>query len=172
MGITTPAPEQGGVSSEASPLSFPTRGLPPAKQAAACERRVRALELRKAGHSYREIGRQLGISHVQAEKDVTRVLAELNAQATETAESWRRLELERLDALWVGIWRQALSGHPLAVASALKIMERRAKLLGLDAPQRMELDVQRHAEQLASELGLSVDAVLAEAERIVGAGSK
>jgi uncharacterized protein (DUF2336 family) len=43
-----------------------------------------------------------------------------------------RLEEMRLDDLQEGIWQKALAGEPRAVEVALKVLERRARLLGLD----------------------------------------
>ena len=45
------------------------------------------------------------------------------------------LELQRLDAMFCGFWKQAENGDPVAVGGCLKIMEHRARLLGLfDSP--------------------------------------
>jgi hypothetical protein len=44
----------------------------------------------------------------------------------------QRLEEARLDDLQEGIWDKALAGDSRAVEVALKVLERRAKLLGLD----------------------------------------
>ena len=49
------------------------------------------------------------------------------------------LELERLDHLTSAVWLDAMSGSDKAVSSVLRIMERRSKLMGLDAPVRHEL---------------------------------
>jgi MFS superfamily sulfate permease-like transporter len=50
---------------------------------------------------------------------------------------WRRLEAIRLeelriDDLQAGIWDRALTGEPRAVEVALKVLERRARMQGLD----------------------------------------
>jgi len=42
------------------------------------------------------------------------------------------LEQQRLDALQAGIWPKAMAGDSRAVEVALKVLERRARLLGLD----------------------------------------
>jgi hypothetical protein len=105
----------------------------------AAERRTRALELRKQGLSYREIGRELGISEQRAHRVITAELARLNAKRAEQAAEVTRLELERLDSMWAGVWEKAKAGDGPAIDRALAIMGRRAKLLGLDAPDRREL---------------------------------
>ena len=46
------------------------------------------------------------------------------------------LELDRLDALLASVWPEATqSGSTRSIMTALAIMERRAKLMGLDAPE-------------------------------------
>lgn len=103
------------------------------------ERRLRALELRKAGRTFVQIGAELGISHQAANKLVKQALDDLAAAAHETAEDMRRLDLERLDAMHAGLWEAAANGKWLSVDRVLAIMERRAKLAGLDAPAKQQV---------------------------------
>jgi hypothetical protein len=42
------------------------------------------------------------------------------------------MELHRLDQMLLGLWRDAVSGNVKAVGTALRIMDRRARYLGLD----------------------------------------
>lgn len=67
-------------------------------------------------------------------------MSALRATLQEPADELRSLELERLDRLLLGVWSQAAKGNQGAVDRALKIMERRARLLGLDAPTKQALD--------------------------------
>jgi hypothetical protein len=113
-------------------------GNPTGREAAA-ERRVQALILRKAGASYRAIAAQLGVSPKQAYCDVTHELDKIYKQASELAEQVRTLELERLDGMLLAISKQVSNGSLGAIDRSLRIMERRAKLLGLDAPSKSEL---------------------------------
>lgn len=110
------------------------------RRVAAAERRTKALELRKAGLTFAQIGKALGgCSEQRAHKLVTDELRRLNAKRSEVAAEVLRLELERLDALLFSVWTKAKAGNSRAVAAALAIMARRAKLLGLDAPEKKEL---------------------------------
>ncbi|HKJ76511.1 MAG TPA: hypothetical protein VKA64_04830, partial [Gammaproteobacteria bacterium] len=70
---------------------------------------------------------------------VSRALAEINAKTAEDAEEVKRLELERLDRMLLSLWPKVTNGDPQAVEKALKVSERRARLLGIDAPTRGEL---------------------------------
>ena len=49
-----------------------------------------------------------------------------------------KLELERLDAILLSIWKAISQGHLGAIDRAIKIMERRTRYLGLDAPVKQD----------------------------------
>lgn len=102
-------------------------------------REASALELRKTGATYEAIAQSVGYSdRSAAAKAVSRALA---ATIQEPADELRRLEGERLDALLGAVWPEAMTGRRSAVDSCLRIMDRRSKLFGLDAPSRRSVDV-------------------------------
>ena len=114
-----------------------------AEKAQAAERRVKALELRKAGLSYAAIGKTLGVSDAQAYDDVKRILSEMLKERAEDIEHVRQMEVERVDALIAAVWARARGGRKhedgsveppdlQAMDRVLKLMDRRARLLGLD----------------------------------------
>jgi DNA-binding CsgD family transcriptional regulator len=131
----------------------------------AAERRVQAFELAKAGASYRAIGKRLGVSHAQAQRDVVSVLEELNTRSRAHAVDYRRLHLARLEDLLLAVWPAARQGDLASQAQALRILERESRLLGLDAPARV--DVEQRIRVIAAELGLDPDAAVAEAARVL-----
>ena len=133
-----------------------------AVSAEADARRLKALDLRLAGASYRQIGAQLGVSHTQASKDVKAMLREM---ATEPAAEVRQQELTRLDKLMLAHWPTAIRGDIRATTMVLQIMDRRARLLGLDAPQR--IDITGWIRQMAEREGLDPDAAVADANAIL-----
>jgi len=102
----------------------------------AAERRQQALALRRAGLTYRDIARALGCSPQHAHRMVQEALKEIVEKTREDAEQVLQLELQRLDEAQASIWRQVKEGHLGAVDRLLRIMERRAKLLGLDQIQQ------------------------------------
>lgn len=106
------------------------------------ERQINALELRKSGHTYREIGRRLGISHVQAYGDVQNELNVLRTEVGHSADELRTLELERLDKITRSLDHWIEAGSAPAAMATLKASERRAKLLGLDKPTEIKVDIQ------------------------------
>ncbi|APZ43848.1 hypothetical protein [Acidihalobacter ferrooxydans] len=105
-------------------------------------RRKEAVKLRLAGLSYRQIGDRLGISHVAALNHVRAVLDELRSETAETAEQIRRIELERLDCATALAMRMIDRGELAGIDRLIKIQERRARLLGLDAAERVDVSTQ------------------------------
>lgn len=57
----------------------------------------------------------------------------------EPAREFVAIECRRLDALIEALWSKAVDGDEGAVATMLRVMERRARMLGLDAPTKHEL---------------------------------
>lgn len=97
------------------------------------ERETRALELAALGYSYERIARELRFSHrSSARAAVKRALAAIPAEAVKHL---RDLELERLDMLQRAIATQIVRGHLPSIDRMLKLMDHRAKLLGLYEPQ-------------------------------------
>jgi DNA-binding IclR family transcriptional regulator len=105
------------------------------RQVNAHERKMRALEMRKARASYAQIATALGVPKSTAWKLVQSALKET---LQEPSDDVRKLELESLDRLQFALWQQATQGNHGAVDRVLRVMERRAKLLGLDAPSKTE----------------------------------
>lgn len=91
-----------------------------------------ALELRKAGASYQAIGDTLGMSKTRAYELVMEGLKELNERVAEGAQEVRRMELERIDGILLALYPQRK--NPRVADSILRAMDRRARLMGLDAP--------------------------------------
>lgn len=110
---------------------------PPGEREKAQERRLKAFELRKAGASYRVIAKALGCGERTAWRDVMARLQELAKLEDGEREAVRRLELERCDALLLGHFSRATQGDAAAAKIVLQVLERRAKLLGIDAPTKI-----------------------------------
>jgi hypothetical protein len=127
------------------------------------QRQVIALEMRKAGASFPEIARELGYRGPSgAFNAVNNAIRDWVAPA---AEEVFELEAQRLDRLMLSYWQKALDGEHKSAELVLKIMDRRAKLLGLDAPQR--IDVTTMVKQWARANDYPEDAALAMAEEII-----
>lgn len=102
-------------------------------------RRHRVLKYRLAGKSYRDISRMVGISESTVSADIQAILEPVEESARKNVELYIKLELERLDKMARPVWFSATRGDTAAVDQILKIMQRRAKLLGLDAPTKREV---------------------------------
>lgn len=98
-----------------------------------------ALALRRAGYSYATIGRKLRLSKSRAHALVQIGLEETRTQISASTDELRTEELSRLDGMLAKFYPRAERGDIAAADRVLKIGERRAKLLGLDAPTRTAL---------------------------------
>jgi len=135
-----------------------------AQRAATAERRSKAVAMRLAGMDYDTIVIRLGYSDRGAAcKDITRALEANVAEQNRTVDVLRQAELQRLDRLQAGMWTAAAGGDSRAVETVLRIIDRRCKLLGLDAPVRHEvvtLDaIEAEIRRLSTELGESAGGV-------------
>lgn len=111
------------------------------------EDRVLVYQLRLAGHSYRAIenitadldgptkGRRIPRSTAQELAE-----AEATDRVTPVRQAVIEMELDRLDAMFLAIAGRAAQGDVAAIDRALRIQERRARLLGLDAPTQQTVD--------------------------------
>jgi hypothetical protein len=102
------------------------------------EKTLKALELRKRGMNYTQIGEKLGCARNTACRYVLSELENLADKCREEAVQVRDLELQRLDALYLVAYAEVEDGNIPAIDRCLRIMERRAKLLGLDAAEKVE----------------------------------
>ncbi|MCW6003890.1 hypothetical protein K1W54_04740 [Micromonospora sp. CPCC 205371] len=152
-----------------------------AQRTQTAERRAKAVQMRLEGADYPTIAATLGYSdQAAAHKDITRAMEAAVTRQHSAVEVLRQEELMRLDLLWAEVWAvlkrehvtvsngrlvRGEDGHPLrddgpvlaAVDRLVRILERRAKYLGLDAPQKHEvltLDaIDRAIQELNAELG-------------------
>jgi DNA-binding CsgD family transcriptional regulator len=107
----------------------------------AMDKEEKALALRRAGCSYQQIADQLGCDIAVAHHTVTRAFRDYRTALGEAAEEVRELELQRLDDLYRRENKKSAEGSSMATQMCLKIMERRARMLGIDAPQKHDITV-------------------------------
>jgi hypothetical protein len=99
------------------------------------DRMEMALKLRRGGATFHVIAQTMGICTAAAHGLVSKALVRT---LQEPADEVRALEVHRLDALWEKWFPRAQKHDKDAAAVCLRIMERRARLLGLDAPVALE----------------------------------
>lgn len=115
----------------------PRRTSATVKRAARATRKQEALTMRLAGVSTRTIAARLNVHPSTVYAWVKDAIA---AIPQEQADELRALELERLDTLFAAVWRDALAGDTRSVDAALRVMQRRAALLNLDAAHAAGLE--------------------------------
>ena len=134
------------------------------------ERDVRIFKMRQAGVPTAEIARRFGVANTTVTASIRRQLTKLSQEALLAYPEVLQMELERLDALQSAIWPLTqhrkvkesdgteISVEPdmKAVATVLSIIDRRAKLLGMEQTNvNVNMDVR--------DAGQNVRAVLAGA---------
>jgi hypothetical protein len=94
---------------------------------------ARALELRLEGMTYERIGKSIGYSYRSVYNFIQEGLARRRDVPNELAAQLRKQTLEQLDRIY-----EAHAGNVANYKSAiimLKVLERQARLLGIDAPE-------------------------------------
>lgn len=103
-------------------------------------RQIKAVALRLAGLDFQSISDQLGYTNRSvAAQDVDRAISARIEDGTRSIDELREMELLRLDRLQAAAWAKALAGELKSIELVMKIIDRRCKLLGLDAPERHEV---------------------------------
>lgn len=132
-------------------MSRPDRPEPYERQRAA-----RAVELRTSGKTYAAVATELGYADESgARKAVDRLLSRIEHEG---ATALRAIECARLDALTAAHWQAAIGGDIDASKVLLQVIDRRAKLLGLNSPTgvqvvRDEIGAVEFAERMAELIG-------------------
>jgi hypothetical protein len=130
------------------------------------QREMKSLELRMSGLPYSQIAKEVGYrSRVSAYNAVMRVL---DRREQEPAEKVRHLELQRLERLLMAYWPRAVRKRKPDVQAAkmcLDILTRRSRMLGLDAP--VKVDITDLVREVALAAGLDPNAMISEAHQVV-----
>jgi len=131
------------------------RNEPRAKTPAAV-RRAQAVQLRLAGKSFREIGSELGVTVSTAFALTEKGLRDY---AQPDADQLFVETMAQLDALHARFWPSALKGDLDAFGAVRRIIDRKIRLVGLDAPRRV--DIRTVVARWAEAEGFDPDDVLA-----------
>lgn len=100
------------------------------------EKRDKALQLRLTGATYQAIADLMEVSKSTVKRWID---AAIDGVDKENAKALIVLENERLNRAQRAIWPAVINGQLGAVDRLLRIQERRARLNGLDAPQKVDL---------------------------------
>lgn len=115
------------------------------------ERRAQIWERRLKGFSYdaiyRDMLRTFGADQLPDKwspkhvyTDCAAVLAQVQNEYRETAAEMVGVELGRFDELLAGVWPAAVNGDLQAIDRALDISKERRKMMGLDNPEKFEVN--------------------------------
>ena len=119
------------------------------------EKEKRVLELRRGGLTFDLIAERVGYANASsAQKAYQRACSRV---VYDDVVALRNAEMDRLDIAQAAIWNEVLQGTVSAVMALMKIMERRARLLGLDMPVKTQLEVTHYDR----------DTIDAEVQRLV-----
>jgi hypothetical protein len=143
------------------------------------DRDLRIFKMRQAGVPNNEIARRFGMSTAAVGSAVRRQLQRMNSEALMAYPEVLRMELERLDALQQSIWpltqhrkvrmddgtEVTVEPDMKAIQTALSIMDRRSKLLGMEQTNiNVQMDVAMSDEPIRATLaGVGNKAIAANA---------
>lgn len=131
------------------------RGVASSARIRAAERREQAWELKKRGYSYRQIAEKLASSKSTVERDIKRVLDELNARTLETAAGARALDLARLDELLVAWFETATRSQEGAFREAQKSAASGEVIGAVDGGEEEPLSLMDELEMALKEATIS-----------------
>jgi hypothetical protein len=119
-----------------------------------------ALKWRMAGVDYDLIADRLEEDPTVVRMWVEQQLGRLAGEEVRSVEIARALHLERLEAIMAAHWEKSLRGSTDDSMMVLRVLERQAKLLGIDAP--VKVDLTHRLRQVAVEHGIDPDEFIAE----------
>ena len=103
------------------------------------DKEVKVLELRRAGLTWQRIAEETGYAdHTGAYAAYKRAIKRTQQQP---ADELRETELDRVDRLQLALWPKAMKGDNASINTIVRLMERRARLLGLDTPIKIQQDI-------------------------------
>src|SRR5882762_1000436 len=100
------------------------------------EQASKALSLRKAGKTYEEISKEIGVNASRTYVIIRKELQRLNKIRSNSADEILRLEIERCYEIIKALWDRRK--EPRTAEVILKTIERISKFYGLDKPLKIE----------------------------------
>jgi hypothetical protein len=103
------------------------------------EKAEKIIELRRTGATWELIAKATGYANASgAYKAYQRITQKMVAPKLE---EYRNMEIDLLDRLQFGVYDDAKNGDKRAIETILKIVDRRTRILGLDAPTKIQAEV-------------------------------
>lgn len=113
------------------------------------EETVRMLQMRQMGASYESIARHFRLNRKTVWERVTEYLRDMPADEATTL---RMMEARKYDVLEAQLQEGIKEGDTKAITTAIRLSERRCKLLGLDMPVQHEVSVDAETQALAGQV--------------------
>ena len=107
-------------------------GVADPRQIEYLERQLKAVELRKMGFTYEQIGKQIGYTAEGARQLILSAIKDRKAMLVESVDELRQMQFERLEAAYLRLQPQIARGDTKAINTAVNLFKRQAALLGLD----------------------------------------
>lgn len=129
------------------------------------------LQARIDGKSLRQIAREIGVHYITVWNDLRHAMAKTRMANAPKIEEARAIEAERLDAWQTRATELLASEDPAVVAKALTslvaLSNRRAAMLGLDAPAKSAVEVSNPAAEAEARARKRAMAADPEAARLL-----
>ncbi len=138
----------------------------------ALERRQQIAALRLGGErSHTKLAAQFNVTTRTIDKDFLIIDEWWRERAAADVGAAKGQDAERIEELIAAIWTQALDpnqkGQNFYIDRVIALLDRRAKLLGLDAPLKIDRGLLEYAKQYAREHGQDEREAVATAEEIL-----
>ena len=130
----------------------------------ALAREGRIIELRRAGLTWEKIAQDVGYATASGAYQAYQRAAKRFIRPQ--LEELRDMELDRLDRLQAGVWSKAIAGDVRSIDAVLRIIEKRAKILGLDAPKSVNVKA-----EVTTYDGSTIDAEVARLVALLDSGA-
>lgn len=140
----------------------------PSRKLEIAERRAKVADMVRRGLRQREIAEQLGVDEGTISRDMKAIRTSMEDRAKRSIEVDRAMQRERLEAAVNAIWDDVQRGDAAAVRNLVRLVDRIARLEGLDMPTRVEtttVNLRQKLREMAEREGLDPDSAIAEAER-------
>lgn len=139
-------------------------------------RRQVAAALLAGADNFTVIARELGVSHQTIGRDVRAIEEQWQAAAVKDIATAKGRMIGRIQRAVAALWPKVRAGDERAIGQLVNLLNLEAKLLGLNAPDRIEdnrtVTIHLLAESMAEQSGLDKDEVLAEAQRILAEANR
>lgn len=99
------------------------------------------LEKKLKGWSLRQIAYEYDVSPGTIHRILVKEVEKQQKKTGDSADQVRFMMEQRLEFMWKSIYNQMNVGNTKAIDMGLRIMERQAKLFGLDAPEKKQIDL-------------------------------